>query len=201
MDLEHGSNSCLKKQGETFNLYLRAWVCRNIDAPPKRVYLAPEKHVVSPPFVLFFRLQVFSLYTPKSLTVRPWKWAIPKGRDRIPTFHFQGRAVRFRECTPQKSNIDTKNCHFSRELPFPSHHFGYPMLVFNHGILGFLSDSRWHTFARVIIALRSWFSELPISTGNPSNLLGFFSMHHMERRQRKFRIASCYVFSDWLVFF
>ena len=26
--------------------------------------------------------------------------------------------------TPQKSNIDTKNCHFSRELPFPNHHFG-----------------------------------------------------------------------------
>ena len=28
--------------------------------------------------------------------------------------------------TPQKSNIDTKNCHVYRELPFPNHHFGYP---------------------------------------------------------------------------
>ncbi len=26
--------------------------------------------------------------------------------------------------TPQKSNIDTKNCHIWRELPFPEHHFG-----------------------------------------------------------------------------
>ena len=28
--------------------------------------------------------------------------------------------------TPQKSNIDTQNCHFSRESHFPNHHFGYP---------------------------------------------------------------------------
>ena len=28
--------------------------------------------------------------------------------------------------TPQKSNIDTKNGHCLRELPFPNHHFGYP---------------------------------------------------------------------------
>ena len=32
--------------------------------------------------------------------------------------------------TPQKSNIDTKNCHFERELPFPNHHFGYPAVSF-----------------------------------------------------------------------
>ncbi len=36
------------------------------------------------------------------------------------------------ECTPQKSNIDTrtKNCHFLRELPFPNHHFEYPAVSF-----------------------------------------------------------------------
>ncbi len=31
------------------------------------------------------------------LTARPWKWAIPKGNNRIPTIHFQGRTVSFRE--------------------------------------------------------------------------------------------------------
>ena len=28
--------------------------------------------------------------------------------------------------TGPKTNIDTKNCHVSRELPFPNHDFGYP---------------------------------------------------------------------------
>ena len=28
------------------------------------------------------------------------------------------------ETTPQKSNMDTNNCHIWMELPFPSHHFG-----------------------------------------------------------------------------
>ena len=27
---------------------------------------------------------------------------------------------------PQKSNIETNNCHFFWELPFPTHHLGYP---------------------------------------------------------------------------
>ncbi len=41
-------------------------------------------------------------------------------RGSIFSFH-----VCFQEGTPQKSNIDTKHCHFLRELPFPNHHFGY----------------------------------------------------------------------------
>ena len=38
------------------------------------------------------------------LAVRPWKWAIPKGKDRIGTTIFKGRTVGFREgnatCVP-----------------------------------------------------------------------------------------------------
>ena len=41
-----------------------------------------------------------------------------------------GRSIRknYGWCTPQKSNIDTKNGHFLRDLPFPNHHFGCQML-------------------------------------------------------------------------
>ena len=36
---------------------------------------------------------------PGSLTVRPWKYTILKGKDRLPTIIFQGRAVKLREGT------------------------------------------------------------------------------------------------------
>ena len=49
--------------------------------------------------------------------------------------------------TPQKSNIDTKNCHFLRvPLPFPKHHFGALwLLVFGgvHGDLHLASPRCW----------------------------------------------------------
>ena len=39
------------------------------------------------------------MYPPGSLTVRPWKYTILKGKDRLPTIIFQGRAVKLREGT------------------------------------------------------------------------------------------------------
>ena len=35
----------------------------------------------------------------KTNSKRPWKWAIPKGNNRIPTIHFQVQTVSFREGT------------------------------------------------------------------------------------------------------
>ena len=46
---------------------------------------------------------------------------IPVGRDDIGMIQYDCGLVWI---TPQKSNIDTKNCHFLRELSFPDH-FGY----------------------------------------------------------------------------
>ena len=54
-------------------------------------------------------------------------------RTRVTRTATGNREVCFK--TPQKSNIDTNNCHFLRvPLPFPNHHFGYPAVSFRECI-------------------------------------------------------------------
>ena len=48
--------------------------------------------------------------------------------------------------TPQKFSIDTKNCHFLRELPFPNHHFGALHVSFREGPKFFIFLSSSPTF-------------------------------------------------------
>ena len=39
---------------------------------------------------------VFCRHSPENITVRPWKYTIPTGKDRLPTIILQGRTVKLR---------------------------------------------------------------------------------------------------------
>ena len=45
--------------------------------------------------------------------------------------------------TLPKTNIDTKNCHFYRELPFPNHYFGALHVSFRGVLLKSWLSGKW----------------------------------------------------------
>ena len=66
------------------------------------------------------------------------------------------------EYTLQKSNIDTKNCHVWRELPFPKHHVGYQGCRL--WLTTYKPTSPEASYDRMMVALSQKLPEIPMIT-------------------------------------